>query len=199
MEILATLRAGNPRLIDLITAFKNVAKLTYLGGDQQEGCNDVDDSFSNHRRYFHQGVMWGFMMCFASTCVATFYDYYLELEAPYGYLSIPVLLGTIGGIGMVIGCIGLWVIKLRSDPNPRASMQSGLDYSSIIMLFLSSASGLILLVLRETSLMPILLAVHLAIVLSLFVMLPYSKFVHAGYRFIALIKFSQETNRERQH
>ena len=85
--------------------------------------------------------MWGFMMCFASTCVATFYDYYLELEAPYGYLSIPVLLGTIGGIGMVIGCIGLWVIKLRSDPNPRASMQSGLDYSFIIMLFLSSASA----------------------------------------------------------
>ena len=100
---------------------------------------------------------------------------------------------------MVIGCIGLWVIKLRSDPNPRASTQSGLDYSFIIMLFLSSASGLILLVLRETSLMPILLAVHLAIVLSLFVMLPYSKFVHAGYRFVALIKFSQETNRERQH
>ena len=189
----------NLRLIDLITAFKNVAKLTYLGGDQQEGCNDVDDSFSNHRRYFHQGVMWGFMMCFASTCVATFYDYYLELEAPYGYLSIPVLLGTIGGIGMLIGCVGLWVIKLRSDPNPRTSMQSGLDYSFIIMLFLSSASGLILLVLRETSLMPILLALHLAIVLSLFVMLPYSKFVHAGYRFIALIKFSQETNRERQH
>ena len=100
---------------------------------------------------------------------------------------------------MVIGCIGLWVIKLHSDPNPRASMQSGLDYSFIIMLFLSSASGLIHQVLRVTSLMPILLAIHLAIVLSLFVMLPYSKFVHAGYRFIALIKFSQDTARERHN
>ena len=188
-----------PRMIDLITAFRNAAKLTYLGGDQQEGCNDVDNSFSNHRRYFHQAVMWGFMMCFASTCVATFYDYFLKLEAPYGYFSIPVLLGTIGGIGMVFGCIGLWVIKFRSDPNPRASMQSGLDYSFIIMLFLSSTSGLILLLLRETILMPILLTIHLAIVLSLFVMLPYSKFVHAGYRFIALIKFSQETDRARQN
>ncbi|MDC0214768.1 tricarballylate utilization 4Fe-4S protein TcuB [Gammaproteobacteria bacterium] len=177
----------------LRTATKNVAQMTYLGGDNEEGCNDIDESFSNHRRYYHQAVMWGFLMCFASTCVATFYDYVLNLEAPYDYLSFPVLLGTVGGIAMLVGCVGLFVIKWRSDPNPRASIQLGLDYAFIIMLFLSSATGLILMILRETKLMPILLAVHLAVVLSLFVMLPYSKFVHAGYRFISLIKYAQES------
>lgn len=177
----------------LRTATKNVAQMTYLGGDNEEGCNDINESFSNHRRYFHQAVMWGFLMCFASTCVATFYDYVLNLEAPYDYLSFPVLLGTVGGIAMLVGCVGLFAIKWRSDPNPRASIQLGLDYAFIIMLFLSSATGLILMILRETKLMPILLAVHLAVVLSLFVMLPYSKFVHAGYRFISLIKYAQES------
>ena len=183
---------------ELISAIKDVAQMTYLGGDDQEGCNDVSDSFSNLRRYYHQSLMWGFFMCFASTCVATYYDYVLNLEAPYDYLSFPVLLGTVGGLAMLLGCIGLFIIKWRSDPNPRASIQLGLDYAFIVMLFLSSATGLVLMILRETQLMPILLAIHLAVVLSLFIMLPYSKFVHAGYRFISLIKYAQETHNGKQ-
>ena len=183
---------------EVMSALKDVAQMTYLGGDDQEGCNDVSDSFSNQRRYYHQSLMWGFLMCFASTCVATYYDYVLKLEAPYDYLSFPVLLGTIGGLAMLVGCVGLFIIKWRSDPNPRASIQLGLDYAFILMLFLSSATGLILMILRETQLMPILLAIHLAVVLSLFIMLPYSKFVHAGYRFISLIKYAQETHNGQQ-
>jgi citrate/tricarballylate utilization protein len=109
-----------------------------------------------------------------------------------------VLLGTVGGLAMLVGCVGLFIIKWRSDPNPRASIQLGLDYAFILMLFLSSATGLILMILRETQLMPILLAIHLAVVLSLFIMLPYSKFVHAGYRFISLIKYAQETHNGQQ-
>ncbi len=183
---------------NLMSATRDVARMTYLGGDEQEGCNDVDESFSNQRRYYHQSLMWGFLMCFASTCIATYYDYVLKLEAPYDYLSFPVLLGTIGGLSMLVGCVGLFIIKWRSDPNPRATMQLGLDYAFILMLFLSSATGLILMLFRETQLMPILLAIHLAVVLSLFIILPYSKFVHAGYRFISLIKYAQETRNGRQ-
>ena len=183
---------GEVRPRHLLSAIKDAAVLRYLGDNEMEGCNDLDESFSNHRKYYHQSVMWGFLMCFASTCVATFYDYALNLEAPYGYFSAPVLLGTVGGIGLVIGCLGLFFIKWRSDPNPLSSIQVGLDYSFIVMLFMSGASGLLLLGLRETSWMQVILAIHLSIVLSLFVLLPYSKFVHAGYRFIALIKFAKE-------
>ena len=35
-------------------SFQKCGQAHLSGGDQQEGCNDVDDSFSNHRRYFHQ-------------------------------------------------------------------------------------------------------------------------------------------------
>ena len=80
MEILATLRAGKSETNRLNYSFQNVAKLMTRGG-QQEGCNDVDDSFSNHRRYFHQGVMWGFR-CVSLPHASQLYDYYLELEAP---------------------------------------------------------------------------------------------------------------------
>ncbi len=40
--------------------------------------------------------------------------------------------------------------------------------------------------------MPILLAVHLGIVLALFLTLPYGKFAHGAYRCAALLKFAIE-------
>jgi citrate/tricarballylate utilization protein len=49
-----------------------------------------------------------------------------------------------------------------------------------------------LLALRETGAMGILLAIHLGTVLALFIVLPYSKFVHGIYRLAALIRYAVE-------
>jgi citrate/tricarballylate utilization protein len=43
--------------------------------------------------------------------------------------------------------------------------------------------------------MGVLLATHLGIVLALFLTLPYGKFVHALYRFAALVRFHIERRR----
>ena len=40
-----------------------------------------------------------------------------------------------------------------------------------------------------------LLALHLGVVLALFLTLPYGKFVHALYRFAALVRFHIERRR----
>ncbi len=47
-----------------------------------------------------------------------------------------------------------------------------------------------LLILRDTSAMGILLSVHLGFVLGLFLSLPYGKFVHGLYRYLALVKYA---------
>jgi citrate/tricarballylate utilization protein len=60
------------------------------------------------------------------------------------------------------------------------------------MLLLVSFSGLLLLALRDTDAMGMLLAVHLGFVLGLFFSLPYGKFVHGLYRFLALVKYAGE-------
>jgi citrate/tricarballylate utilization protein len=60
------------------------------------------------------------------------------------------------------------------------------------MLLLVSVTGLLLLALRDTGAMGILLAVHLGFVLGLFFSLPYGKFVHGLYRFLALVKYAGE-------
>ncbi len=184
---------GGPlKLRNLLSAGHYAATLKYLDGGHGDGCSTVDDRASNLRRIYHQFTMWGFLLCFAATCVATVYDYGLGLVAPYPFFSVPVLLGTIGGVGLLIGPVGLVWNKLKSDPRPLQLKHFGMDYAFLGSLFLVSLTGLLLLAFRETSAMGVLLIIHLGFVLGFFLLLPYSKFVHAVYRFAALAKFAGE-------
>lgn len=174
----------------VVNASKDTATLKYLDGGHGEGCSTKDEGFSNQRRYYHQFTMWGFLLCFASTSVATIYDYGLGLIAPYPFFSLPVLLGTIGGIGLLVGPVGLLWVKVQSDTRPMLVRHYGMDYAFLVLLFMISLTGMLLLGVRETSAMGVMLAIHLGFVLALFISLPYSKFVHAIYRFAALLRFS---------
>ena len=62
----------------------------------------------------------------------------------------------------------------------------------LALLLLTSATGLALLVWRDTGAMALLLAVHLGVVMALFLTLPYGKFAHGIYRSAALLKFAIE-------
>ena len=186
---------GMPALKD---AFAAMASLRYLGGDNSggsPGCPSEGDRASNRRKYYHHATFYGFMMCFASTSLGTLYHYLLGREAPYGYFEAPVLLGTIGGIVLCIGTAGLWIEKRRMDKRVLALSTLGMDYAFIWLLFWVSATGLILLALRETSFMGLTLAIHLGLVYGFFLILPFSKFVHGIYRFAALLADAGEKQR----
>ncbi|MES9935207.1 MAG: tricarballylate utilization 4Fe-4S protein TcuB [Sedimenticola sp.] len=180
-----------------LQALKDVATLRYLGNDGA-GCAYPNGAFSDARRRFHHLVMYGFLLCFAATSVATLYDYVFGWLPPYDYLSLPVVLGTIGGVGLVIGCTGLFWIKFKSDQAPAARSMLGMDVAFILLLFFVALTGLLLLGLRETSAMGTLLMVHLGFVLGFFLMLPYSKFVHGIYRLAALVRYAIE-DRNAEH
>lgn len=170
----------------------NALTLKYLDGGHGEGCNEESDRFTLARRRFHHFTFYGFMLCFASTCVATLYHYILGLQAPYALTSLPVVLGTLGGIGLLIGPAGLAWLNLRRDPAHGDAAQKPMDLGLIVLLFLASLTGLGLLAWRGTGAMALLLAVHLGVVMALFLTLPYGKFAHAIYRCAALLKWSIE-------
>ena len=56
----------------------------------------------------------------------------------------------------------------------------------------TSLTGLALLVWRDTTAMALLLAVHLGVVMALFLTLPYGKFAHGIFRSAALLKWAIE-------
>jgi citrate/tricarballylate utilization protein len=70
-----------------------------------------------------------------------------------------------------------------------------MDYAFIVSLFFVSFTGLLLLMVRETSFMGVTLAIHLGVVYGFFLILPFSKFVHGLYRFAALIASAGEARR----
>ncbi len=162
--------------------------LKYLGGGHGDGCNNEDDEFSLWRKYFHHFTFYGFMLCLGSTSVATIYHYFFNLEAPYPLLSLPVILGTLGGIGLIIGPIGLLVLNLKKNPLQADVSQDAMSRAFILLLALISITGLGLLIERDGELMPIWLSIHLGFVMTFFLTMPYGKFAHGIYRVAALLK-----------
>ena len=180
----------------LSAASWDAAGLRYLDGGGA-GCTAPDGraTTAGARRVCHHFVFYGFVLCFAATCVGTVYHYVFGFVAPYPAWSLPVILGTVGGIAMVVGCLGLLRLFGRRDPRLADATQRPMDAAFLVLLLLVAATGLALLALRESPAMGVLLAVHLALVLALFVTLPYGKFVHAPYRLAALVRFHLERRR----
>ncbi|HEY2630181.1 MAG TPA: tricarballylate utilization 4Fe-4S protein TcuB [Usitatibacter sp.] len=178
----------------LAEATRDAAALRYLDGGG-EGCNETAAEPAAGRRAFHHLAFYGFMLCFASTAVATIYHYVFGIRAPYPMWSLPVILGTLGGIGLLVGPLGLMGLRGRRDPDLGDPSQSGMDQGFLVLLLLLGATGLALLVFRETQAMGVLLAIHLGVVLAFFVTMPYGKFVHGLYRFAALVRFHLERRR----
>jgi citrate/tricarballylate utilization protein len=185
---------NSPAAVDassITSALADIFTLRNLGGGG-DGCNNRDESFSQARRYFHHALFYGFLLCFASTCTAAVYEHIFGWISPYPLLSLPVMLGTLGGVAMLVGVAGLLRIKTTGDATPVSRCLLDIDYSFLVLLFVAAATGLLLLALRGTAAMGLLLAVHLGVIVSLFLMLPYCKFVHGIYRGAALVRYAAE-------
>jgi citrate/tricarballylate utilization protein len=175
-----------------LEATKDALTLKYLDGGHGQGCNETGDAFTLARRRFHHFTFYGFMLCFAATSVATLYHYLLGLHAPYPFFSLPVLLGTAGGVGLLVGPAGLLWLNLRRNPAQVDAAHKPMDRGFIALLFFTSLTGLALLAWRDSGAMALLLAVHLGFVMALFLTLPYGKFAHGVYRGAALLKYAIE-------
>ena len=172
-------------------AVKDAMSLRYLDGGGP-GCPNEDERPTDRRRLYHHLTFYGFLLCFASTSSATAYHFLLGMQAPYPWYDLPVILGTLGGVGLIIGPAGLLWAKFKRDPALQEKDGRGMEMAFTLMLLLVSATGLLLLALRSTPAMGTTLALHMGFVFGLFVTMPYSKFVHGIYRFGALLQYAGE-------
>jgi len=176
----------------LAEATHDALRLKYLDGGHGEGCHNEDDRWTQSRRWFHHLTFHGFLLCFASTSVATVYHYGFGWVAPYGWASLPKLLGVAGGLGLIVGPAGLAWLRLRRHPAHGDAAQAPMDAGFLALLFIVSATGLLLALLRQTPALPLLLCAHLGAVMAFFLTMPYGKFAHGVYRGAALLKWAVE-------
>jgi citrate/tricarballylate utilization protein len=174
---------GRPTRRALIQAGRDLLALRNLQG------GGIDCDAGPARRWFHHLLVAGFLLCFAATLLATGYHHLLGVEAPYPMTSIPVIPGTLGGVGMVIGAVGLAWRKARTTP---ALDPAPGDYTLLALLFAIAATGLALLAFRETRAMGLLLATHLGLVAGFLGTLGQGKFAHAPYRAAALLRAAMD-------
>jgi citrate/tricarballylate utilization protein len=174
----------------------NALTLKYLDGGHGQGCNETDDRWTQERRACHHATFYGFMLCFAATSVATVYHYLLGWPAPYalglGWLGVPKLLGSAGGVLLVLGTAGLLRLRLARHPRHTVAAHKPMDLGFIALLLLTGASGLALALAQGSAALPLLLCLHLGAVMAFFATMPYGKFAHGIYRGAALLKWSIE-------
>ena len=161
-----------------------------------EGCTYPEDKPSHRRVLYHQLVFYGFLGTFISTVFAAILQDIFEQLPPYPYWSAPVVFGTVGGVMQVIGCSGLLNLKFRAVKAGTPSKTRDMDTLFLVLLLLVNLNGLALLALRETEVMGFLLVFHLATLAGLMITLPYGKFVHIVYRYVALVRNRQEDQNE---
>ena len=64
-----------------------------------------------------------------ATTLGAIYYYVLGWHGPPAYTSLPVFFGTLGGIGLVIGPIGLLTLKRKRNEDLVDQRQNGMDLS----------------------------------------------------------------------
>lgn len=184
---------GEPlRLSHVRAAFASVATMRNLRGGHGDGCNFEDeDRFTHARRRAHHAVMYGFLLCFASTSVATLMHYLLNMPAPYSLLSLPKILGLTGGVLLTLGSAEMIRLKLRAERNLGATNAFAGEIAFVGLLGFVGLSGLVLYALGGTGWMPVLLVVHLGAVLAFFLLTPFTKMAHGFFRLAALVRNAQ--------
>jgi citrate/tricarballylate utilization protein len=179
-----------PRL--WLTALREAMTLRWMRGGGAECFYPDKEQASKGRRLLHASTMYGFMLTFLATVSAFLEENAFGIQPPYPLLSVPVSLGALGGIGVIIGCIGLVRLKRMAARDQTTEQAVHMDYAFLLALLLVSVTGTLLLILRDTELMRLALIVHLATVFAFYLTAPYGKFVHGLYRFAAVLRSVQE-------
>ncbi|HEY3868937.1 MAG TPA: tricarballylate utilization 4Fe-4S protein TcuB [Actinocrinis sp.] len=172
----------------VLSALLDGLRLRYLRGGGVDCYYPEDERPSPARRRLHMLVVYGFMLCVVSTAAAGVLQDIMGSQPPYPWLSVPVISGTVGGVGLLAGCVGLIELKRRSSPVTSFAAMTVKDYGFLFSLAFLALSGMLVLLTRDTAAFGVMFLVHFAAVAMTFGAAPYSKFVHLIFRYLALVR-----------
>ena len=150
------------------------------------------------RRWGHFLVMWGFVGAAVTSGFAILYLYretvfFSWLHLGYDY-PVPLThwvkwLGNISAVLLIVGGLLLWLNR-RTTGDKLVGMTTAFDRFFLWVVLGVIATGVLTEIFRFVAVPPMvacsIYVVHLGIVLTLFLTLPYSKFAHILYRTLAM-------------
>jgi citrate/tricarballylate utilization protein len=171
-----------------LMALTDGVRLRYMRGGGAE-CTYPREEPSGRRRCYHTLLVGGLFLCLLSTIAAGAEEEFLGWQPPYPIFSVPPLLGTLGGLAMIVGSI--WLLREKQSSAEALSTRSmrRADYLMLFSLLLLAVTGLLTLALRTTPLFFGILIIHLVTILTCFTVAPYTKFMHFVYRLLSIYKY----------
>src|SRR5512135_1784222 len=150
------------------------------------------------RRTPHLLVVISFIALALTTAWAVFYLYALGWK-PGEYSSLGNPLKWLGNAGALLLLYGSWklISNRKSKPDKEGKTGSTFDWSLLYLVLLIGVTGFSAEICRLVKLNPaayVIYAVHLILILTLFIYAPYSKLAHLFYRTTAMV-FARHTGR----
>jgi citrate/tricarballylate utilization protein len=185
----------SPRLWGL--ALRQAATLRWMRGGGGDCYFPDAERPSRARRVLHHLVAYGFLSAFLATVCAAAMEYLLGERPPYSLASAPVILGTLGGVGILAGACGFLVLNRRDTRQLAVASSASLDSAFLAALILVCMTGIAVLVTQKSvGVVHVVLLAHLATIIMFYITVPYGKMMHAVYRFGALVRYARDTAAE---
>jgi nitrate reductase gamma subunit/ferredoxin len=154
---------------------------------REEECEEQDSTPWYRRKWFvHLTILYGFLGLFAATAL----DFLFKPVGSPVPLYYPMrLLGTVAGLSLLYGASLAFYRRLRRL-DKTSSHSTASDWTFLAMLWLVGLTGF-LLEIADYAPAPAswgypVMVVHIALAMTLIVMLPFGKFAHVVYRTLAI-------------
>ncbi|MEM3676208.1 MAG: hypothetical protein QXV22_04035 [Thermoplasmataceae archaeon] len=144
------------------------------------GCKYPSENSRFSRAIFHASVLYGFITALISIA---FYPNITGLSLTI-YATASLL--------MTFGSLGLLLWDITDSGTQRSPEMRRLDVPFTVLIFLSGLTGVAFILLSGSYFYGLLFLIHDALILAVFAIAPYSKFLHPLYRVISLAKFYAE-------
>jgi heterodisulfide reductase subunit C len=176
-------KSSNPKGIDsLPSKFQALARVIINEVAVQKRFHECSDS---NRYWAHLLLVWGFLGLLAATTLDYMIDAYSLQLSHY----VPRGLGIVAGLALAYGSV-YFIYKRFKGKEEYASYSHFSDWAFLFLLLLVGVTGFLVDVFMVAN-FPlaayVTYAVHLMVVFSLLVTAPFTKFVHALYRPLALL------------
>ena len=145
-------------------------------------------SYKAHLHKSHLAVFYGFLGLVITTTSVGIGIYAFGYLTPWPLWHPVKILGNVSGVAVLIACAIFLYRRLKDKEKAGKSTYS--DWLFLWVLALTTLTGFLSQILRLADIPPLaywVYFIHLGFIFFLLVYIPYSKFAHLAYRFVAML------------